>query len=286
MRSIQSLGQTRLFRWDIAPFLDHRLLHLHRVSPGPGTDLLGDIHALLLGLQLRHQLGHVLAGTLRLQRTLLLRGVLDDSLGFVIAFLRSLCKSTACWRTELPGFLCTPGDGRVLLDILLGNGANLLGPLAALGVGGVATGLILTFLLIFSCAFNNIVFNIMFLLFGPALALILSTADFGSLDITILHKGSTADLDSFVESDLLVFNEAVFPEVFITLFLLLGFIVGGVSGMAPFVIRVITLNNIIILGLFNHLNFVNATFAISLRSGGYIIKARGTIFTLESKLSS
>merc|ERR1719186_1140458 len=171
MRSIQSLGQTRLFRWDIAPFLHHWLLHLPRVSPGPGTDLLGDIHTLLYWLQLGHQLGHMLAGTLRLQRTLLLRGVLDDSLGFVIAFLRSLCKSTSCWRTELPGFLGTPCDGRVLLDIFLGNRAHLLGPLAALGVGGVSTGLILTLLLVHSFTLHHIILDVMFLLLGPALAL-------------------------------------------------------------------------------------------------------------------
>merc|ERR1719186_101170 len=263
MRSIQSLGQTRLFRWDIAPFLHHWLLHLPRVSPGPGTDLLGDIHTLLLGLQLRHQLGHVLAGTLRLQRTLLLRGILDDSSGFVIAFLRSLCKSTACWRTELPGFLGTPGDGRVLLDILLGNRAHLLGPLAALGVGGVATGLILTLLLVHSFTFHHIIFNIMFFLLGPALALVLCPADLRSLDVAVLDQWSSAHLDSFVEGDLLVLNEAALPVVLIALLLLLGLVVGDVCGVAPLVVGVVTLHYVVIHSLLNHLNLFNAPFSIT-----------------------
>jgi len=280
------LSQTRFFRRNITPFLDNRLLDLPWVGSGPGADLLGDINTLLHRLKFGHQFGDVLAGTLGLQRTLFLGSILDNGLGFVITLLSSLSESTASRSAKFPGFLSTSGDGRVLLDILLGNGAHLLGPLAALGVGGVATGLILTLLLIDSFTFNNIIFNIMFFLLGPALALVLGTADFGSLDITILHKRSTADLDSFVESDLLIFNEAVFPEVFITFFLLLGFIVGGVSGVAPFVIRVITLNNIIIFGLFDHLNFVNATLASRFGSSSYIIEARGTIFTLERETSS
>jgi len=280
------LGQARLLRWDVAPFLDDGLLDLPGVGSGPGADLLGDINAFFLGFKLGHQFGDVLAGTLGLQRTLFLGSILDNGLGFVITFFSSLSESTASRSAKFPGFLSTSGDGRILLDILLGNGAHLLGPLAALGVGGVATGLILTLLLIDSFTFNNIIFNIMFFLLGPALALVLGTADFGSLDIAILHKRSTADLDSFVESDLLVFNEAVFPEVFITLFLLLGFVVGGVCGVAPFVIRVITLNNIIIFGLFDHLNFVNATLASRFGSSSYIIEAWGTIFTLESETSS
>merc|ERR1739844_638053 len=121
-------------------------------------------------------------------------------------------------------FLSTSGDGRVLLDILLGNGAHLLRPLAALGVGGVATGLILTLLLIDSFTFNNIIFNIMFFLLGPALALVISTADLGTLDIAILNERSPTNRYCFIECNLLVFNEAGLSVVFITLFLLLGFI--------------------------------------------------------------
>jgi hypothetical protein len=196
----------------------------------------------------------VLASSLGFQSTLFLGSILNNSLGFVITFLRSLGESTASRSAKFPGFLGTSGDGRVLLDVLLGNRAHFLGPLGALGVGGVATGLILTLLLKDSFTFNNIIFNIMFFLLGPALALLLGTADLRSPDIAILHERSTADGDGLVESNLLVFDETALSVVFITLFLLLGFIVGDISGVAPFVIRVITLNNIIIFGLFvNHL---------------------------------
>jgi len=237
------LSQTRFFRRNITPFLDNWLLDLPGVGSGPGADLLGDINAFFLGFKLGHQFGDVLAGTLGLQRTLFLGSILDNGLGFVITLFSSLSESTASRSAKFPGFLSTSGDGRVLLDILLGNGAHLLGPLAALGVGGVATGLILTLLLIDSFTFNNIIFNIMFFLLGPALALVLGTADLGSLDIAILHKRSTADLDSFVESDLLVFNETVFPEVF-------GERIGGLM-RDGFLCVVVALGNE--LGIFDHL---------------------------------
>ena len=84
------LSQARLLRWDVAPFLDDGLLDLPRVGPGPGADLLGHINTLFLWLQLGDQLGDVLAGPLGLQTALLFGGVLDYSLGLVVAQLLSL----------------------------------------------------------------------------------------------------------------------------------------------------------------------------------------------------
>merc|ERR1719232_2337581 len=104
------------------------------------------------------------------------------------------------------------------------------------------------------------------LLLGPALRLVLSSADLGSLNITVLHKGGSADLNSLIESNLLVFNETALSEVLLALFLLLGLVVGNIGGVAPLVIRVVTLHNIIILSLLNHLNFVNTFLAIRSRS--------------------
>ena len=101
------------------------------------------------------------------------------------------------------------------------------------------------------------------LLLGPALRLILSAADLRALDGAILDKRSTADLDSLIEGNLLVLNEAVLPEVLLTLLLLLGLVVGHIGGVAPLVIAVVTLHHIIILGLFHHLHLVNATLTIS-----------------------
>jgi len=260
------LSQTRFLRWNITPFLDNRLLDLSWVGSGPGADLLGDINALLSRGKLGNKFGNVLASTLGLKRTSFLGGILNNSLGFVITFLRSLLESATSGGTKLPWFLGTSGDGGVLLHILLGNRADLLGPLGALGVGGVSRGFILTFLLDLSLALNNVIFDIVNLLLGPALRLILSPADLRSLDITVLHKRGSADLNGLVESDLLVLNETALSEVLLALLLLLGLVVGDIGGVTPLVIRVITLHNIIILGLLNHLYFVNTSLAISSRS--------------------
>merc|ERR1719268_363221 len=95
------------------------------------------------------------------------------------------------------------------------------------------------------------------LLLGPALRLILSPANLGTLNITVLDQGSPADLSSLVEGNLLISNKARLLEVLLTVFLLLGFIVGSVGGVAPPVIGVVTLDHIIILGLLHHLHLVN-----------------------------
>ena len=55
------LSQAGLLGGHVAPLLDHGLLHHARVGPHPAADLLGDVAALLHGLEARHQLGHVLA---------------------------------------------------------------------------------------------------------------------------------------------------------------------------------------------------------------------------------
>ena len=91
----------------------------------------------------------MLAGTLGLKSTLFLRGILDNSLGFVKTLLGTFLESTTSWSTDLPWLLGTSGDGSVLLDWLLGYRADFLGPLGALGVGGVARSFILALFLNF-----------------------------------------------------------------------------------------------------------------------------------------
>merc|ERR1712003_439383 len=115
-------------------------------------------------------------------------------------------------RCELPGLLGTSGLGGVLLDLLLGDAADLPGPLGALGVGGVAGGLVLALLLVLSSALDHVVLDIMDLLGSPALGLVLSAADLGSLNVTILDQRSSADLDSLVEGNLLVLDETALSE--------------------------------------------------------------------------
>merc|ERR1719180_255789 len=116
----------------------------------------------------------MLVSPLGLKATLLLGGVLDHGLHLVKALLSSLLEATACRGTELPGLLGASCDGGVLLNWLLGHGADLLGPLGALGVGGVAAGVVLTLLLHLSPAGDDIVLHIVNLLLGPALGLVLS----------------------------------------------------------------------------------------------------------------
>merc|ERR1712080_665480 len=232
---MSKLGKARFLGRNVAPLLHHRLLHLPGVGPGPGAHLLGYIHALLGGLQLGHQLGDVLTGSLGLQRTLLLGGVLHDGLRLVITLLLSFLETTASRSTQLPGLLGAASDGSVLLHLLLRHGAHLLGPLGALGVGGVAGGLVLTLLLNLGLALDNIVLDIMNLLLGPALGLVLSPADLGTLDVAVLDQRSPADVGCLVEGDLL------------------GLVVGHVGGVTPPVVGVVALHHIVVLCLLHHL---------------------------------
>merc|ERR1719348_1752526 len=104
------------------------------------------------------------------------------------------------------------------------------------------------------------------LLLGPALRLVFSSADLRSLDITILDARSSADGNGLIESNLFILDETALSEVLLAFFLLLRLVVCDIGGVASFIIRVITLDNIIILSLFNHLNLVNASLAIGTRS--------------------
>merc|ERR1719239_727344 len=210
----------------------------------------------------------MLAGPLGLQGTLLLGGILHNGLDLVVAPLVTRNKATACRGTELPGLLGATGDRGVLLHWLLGDAANLPGPLGALGVGGVSRGLVLTLLLNLSGTLDDIVLHIVDLLLGPALGFVLGPADLRSLDITILDKRGPADLSSLVEGNLLVLDETALPEVLFAVLLLLGLVVGDIGGVAPPIVRVVALDNIVVLGLFDHLDLVNTPLAVSTRSSG------------------
>ena len=59
------------------------------------------------------------------------------------------------------------------------------------------------------------------LLLGPALGLVLGCTHLRSTSVTILDQGSSADLDSLVERNLLVLDETVLSVVLLTLLLLL-----------------------------------------------------------------
>merc|ERR1712015_82916 len=226
------LGKTRLLCGNITPFLHDRFLHLPGVGLGPGAHLLGYVNTLLNRLQLGYKFGDMGTSSLGLQRALFLGGILNNGLGLVITGLSSLLESTASRGTQLSGLLGTSSDGSVFLHCLLVDVTNLSGPLGALGEGGVTTGFIFAFLILDGLTFNNIIFDIMFLLLGPALRFVLSSADLRSLNITVLDQRSSAHLDGLIEGNLLVVDEAVLSKVLLTLLLLLGFVVGGVGGVA------------------------------------------------------
>merc|ERR1719495_2929933 len=137
-------------------------------------------------------------GSLGFQRALFLGGILNNSLGLVITDLSSLLESTASRGTQFSGLLSTSSNRGILLHRFLVDIAHLSGPLGALGKGGVTTGLILTLLILDGLTLNHVILDIMFLLLGPALRFVLSSADLRSLDITVLDEGSSAHLDGLV----------------------------------------------------------------------------------------
>ena len=183
-----------------------------------------------------------------------------SKLDFVVALLSTLLEATACGGTELPGFLGASSDRGVLLHWLLGHAADLPGPLGALGVGGVSRGLVLTLLLDLSGALDDVVLHVMDLLLGPALGFVLGPADLRSLDITILDKRGPADLRGLVECNLPVLDETVLLEVLFALLLLLGLVLGDVGGVG-----VVALDNIVVFGLFDHLDLVGTPLSVSLQ---------------------
>ena len=109
---------------------------------------------------------------------------------------------------------------------------------------------------------------IMLFILGPAFGFVLSGAKLRTLDITVLYKRCTAHLYGFVESDCFIFNETTLPVVLLALLLLLGLVLGDIGGVAPPVVGVVALDNIVVLGLFDHLDLVDTPLAVSTRSGG------------------
>ena len=262
MMTSSSSGQARLLARHVAPLLDDGLVDLPGVGLRPGTDLLGYVHTLLGGRELRNQSGDVFAGSLWLQSTFLLGSILDHSLHLIVALLRSLLQAAASGGTELPRLLATAGDRSKLLDRFLGHITDLLGPLRALGTGGVAGHVVNTLLLNHRLTAYHVVLHVMNLLLGPALGLVLSPADLRALHIADLHQRNSTDLNSLVKSNLLVVNLTIFPVVIVALLLLLRLVVGDVGGMASFVVAVVALHHVVVLDYLHHLYLVHTPPAV------------------------
>jgi len=249
------LSKTRLGSGDVTPLLDDRLLDLPWVRAGPGADLLGDVNALLSGLEQGHQLGDVLALLLGLQVAGLLWHLRDNGLGLGEALLWAGLQLTARWATKLLGDLLTFGFRGVLLDPLPVLLTDLLGPLGTLLLGGVTLGHILALLLLDGLALNNVILDIVLVV--PGLALRLVDSPTLLLAGAITDEGSVAELNLLLRGNLPVVDEAVLDEVLLALLLLLGLEVGGVGGVALLGVAMLALDDIIVLGLLNHHNLVN-----------------------------
>jgi hypothetical protein len=251
------LSEARSGAGNVTPLLDNGLLDLAGVLSGSGADLFGNVNTLLLGVEQRNKLGDVLALSLGLEVASFLRNFLDNSFLLVEALLGSRGQDTARGAAKLTGNLLTFSLGSVLLDLLAVSFADLLGPFGTLLLGGVTLGDILTLLFLDGLTLNNIIFNIVFVVFGLTLGFIDSTALFRSFSFA--DEGSVAEFDGLFEGNLLVFNEARLLEVFLTFLLLLGLEVSGVSGVATLRVGVMALNLLVVFSLFNHDNLVNTT---------------------------
>jgi len=179
-----SLGKAGLGSGDITPLLDNGLLDLPWVGAGPGADLLGDVNALLGRLKQGHQLGDMLALLLGLQVAGLLWDFRNNSFGPGEALLWARLQLTARWAAKLLGDLLTLGLRRVLLDIGLLLGTDLLGPLGTLLLSGVSLSDILALLLLDSLAVDDIILNIVLMVPGLTLRLVNSPTFLWALSIT------------------------------------------------------------------------------------------------------
>merc|ERR1712112_451686 len=220
-----------------------------------------------------HQLGDMLALLLGLQVAGLLWDFSDDSLGLGEALLWARLQVTAGWAAKLLGNLLTLGLRRILLDIGLLLGTDLLGPLGTLLLSGVSLSDILTLLLLDGLTLDDIILNIVLMVSGLALRLV--DGPTFNWALTITDQRSVAEFDLLGGSNLPVVDEAVLDEVLLALLLLLGLEVSGVSGVALLGVAMLALNDIIVLSLLNHHNLVDTP----LTSGSNGSNVQGDIIT-------
>ena len=118
----------------------------------------------------------------------LVRNVRDDRLDLVMALFWSRHEPAACRTAEPLGDLLALGHGVGLRPPLLGDGADLTRPLAALLVGDVALLGVLALLLVLGPALGDVVHHDVRVVPGPALADVLGLADLRSGQVTVLGR--------------------------------------------------------------------------------------------------
>ena len=129
---LRGRGQPGLLGGGVAPPLDDGVGHPPGVSQGPGAYLLGDVHAGLPGLQLGHQLSHVLAGLPGLQGALLLRLIGGDRLRRLVALCGPGDHGAGAGTADLHRDLDAGGLRGVLGDRLLRDVTALDRPVGTL----------------------------------------------------------------------------------------------------------------------------------------------------------
>jgi len=203
----------------------------------------------------------MLALLLWLQVAGLLWHLSDNSFLLVEAFFWAWLKLTSGWAAKFTWDLLTLGFRGILLDLLLLRFAHLLGPLGTLLLSGVPLGDILAFLLLDGLTRNNIILNVVLMVSGLTLGFVDGLTFNWSL--AIADKWGVARLDLLFGGNLLVFDEAVLDKVLLALFLLLWLKVSGVGSVTLLTVAVLAFNDVIVLGLLNHDNLVDASFSSS-----------------------
>ena len=126
--------------------------------------------------------------SLRLEIADLVGNVRDDRLDLVMALLGSRDEPTASGSAESLGDLLTLGHRVGLRPPLLGDGADLPRPFAALLVGDVALLGVLALLLVLGPALGDVVHHDVGVVPSPALADVLRLAYLGSGQVTVLSE--------------------------------------------------------------------------------------------------
>ena len=126
--------------------------------------------------------------SLWLEITELAGDVRHHRLDLVVAFLRAGHEPTACRAAQSLGNFLTASHWVGLRPPLLGDGANLPRPLAALLVSDVAILGVLALLLVLSPALGDVVHHQVGVVLGPTLGDVLRLTDLRPGQITVLRQ--------------------------------------------------------------------------------------------------
>jgi hypothetical protein len=225
--------------------------------PASGANFLGNINTFFLRFQKRYKFGDELTRLLGFEVTSFFRHLSDDSLLSIETLFWARCWDTGTRSAKLSGYLFTFSLGCVFEDGLGVFGTSGDGPFATLLLSSVSLSDIFAFLFKFLSTFHYIILDLMFMVPGFAVGFINGFTFF--FTFTFANERSVAEFDGFFFGVFLIFDETRFSEGLFAFFLLLGFEIGGVGGVAFLTIAMFASDDVIIFGLFLHNNFVDAS---------------------------